>query len=211
MTGEDETAAIDPEEAAEERQRLLRVVEAVVFASAEPVPDEALAERLPEGVALAELMEELQRFYRFRGIHLVRAAGGWVFRTAPDLAGALATERVETRRLSRAQIETLAIIAYHQPVTRAEIEEIRGVSMHKGTLDLLMETGWVQPRGRRETPGRPVTWVTTDAFLRHFGLDTLKDLPNLAELEAAGLLDQRPVETLGETGTDRGEPPEEEL
>jgi segregation and condensation protein B len=203
-------SAADP---AEERQRRRRLIEAIVFASALPVTETSLRERMPDSQDIAALLEELQRDYRFRGINLVRVAGGWAFRTASDLAGSLSAERIESRRPSRAQLETLAIIAYHQPVTRAEIEEIRGVVLHKGTLDLLMETGWVQPKGRRETPGRPVTWVTTEAFLRHFGLDSLKDLPNLEELKAAGLLDARVVETLGEAGADSGraELPEEEL
>jgi segregation and condensation protein B len=199
------------EDVAETRQRHLRLVEAIVFASPAPVAEAALAARLPEGTDVPALLAELERTYKFRGINLAKVAGGWSFRTAPDLAGALTLERVETRRLSRAQIETLAIIAYHQPVTRAEIEEIRGVTLHKGTLDLLLETGWIQPKGRRETPGRPVTWVTTDAFLVHFGLDALKDLPNLDELAAAGLLDARPVEVLGERGETTALPPDEEL
>ncbi|HVJ51330.1 MAG TPA: SMC-Scp complex subunit ScpB [Aliidongia sp.] len=191
-----------------ERADALRLIEALLFAALGPLDEAELARRLPEGLVLAPLLDELRQFYRFRGINLVKVAGAWTFRTAPDLAGQLATERVEARRLSRAQLETLAIIAYHQPVTRAEIEEIRGVTLSKGTLDLLLETGWVQPKGRRETVGRPVTWVTTDAFLAHFGLDAVRDLPNLEELRAAGLLDAAPPVTLGEAEIPL---PEEEL
>jgi segregation and condensation protein B len=191
-----------------DRADALRLIEALLFAATTPLDEAELARRLPEHLALTPLLDELRTFYRFRGINLVRIAGAWTFRTAPDLAGHLAADRVEPRRLSRAQLETLAIVAYHQPVTRAEIEEIRGVSLSKGTLDLLLETGWVQPKGRRETVGRPITWVTTQAFLEHFGLDALKDLPDLDELKAAGLLDASPAVTLGD-----GDPamPDEEL
>jgi segregation and condensation protein B len=197
----------EPSDAVHDREYALRLIEALLFASPAPLADEALQDRLPEGMALAPLVETLQQHYRFRGINLVRVAGGWTFRTAPDLAGHLAREVVQSRKLTRAQIETLAIIAYHQPVTRAEIEEIRGVTLHKGTLDLLVEAGWVQPKGRRETPGRPVTWVTTDGFLQHFGLDSIGDLPNLEELKAAGLLDARPIESLGEGPVDADDSP----
>ncbi len=205
MTEIDQAPETDTER---ERADALRLIEALLFAATAPLDEAELARRLPEGLPLAELLEELRSFYRFRGINLVRVAGAWTFRTAPDLAGHLASDRVVARRLSRAQLETLAIIAYHQPVTRAEIEEIRGVSLSKGTLDLLLETGWIQPKGRRETVGRPVTWVTTTAFLEHFGLDRLADLPNIEELKAAGLLDAAPQPTLGEA-----EPPlpDEEL
>lgn len=189
----------EPTDAERDRERALRLIEALLFAAPEPLGDAQIAARLPSGMDPAPLLDELQRFYRFRGINLVRVAGAWTFRTAPDLAGSLAIETVQTRKLTRAQIETLAIIAYHQPVTRAEIEEIRGVTLHKGTLDLLMEAGWVQPKGRRETPGRPITWATTDGFLAHFGLDSLRDLPNRDELKAAGLLDASPTPvSLGE-------------
>jgi segregation and condensation protein B len=190
---EDRSPPHEPTDAERDHEHALRLIEALLFASPEPLGEDALASRLPEGMALAPLLEELQRFYRFRGITLVRVAGAWTFRTATDLAGHLAIETVQSRKLTRAQIETLAIIAYHQPVTRAEIEEIRGVGLHRGTLDLLMEAGWVQPKGRRETPGRPITWVTTDGFLQHFGLDSLRDLPNIDELRAAGLLDASPT------------------
>ena len=195
ITGRSEERAPphEPTDAERDHEHALRLIEALLFASPAPLGEAALASRLPDGMALAPLLDELQRFYRFRGITLVRVAGAWTFRTAADLAGQLAIETVHSRKLTRAQIETLAIIAYHQPVTRAEIEEIRGVSLHRGTLDLLMEAGWVQPKGRRETPGRPITWATTDGFLQHFGLDSLRDLPNLEELRAAGLLDASPT------------------
>lgn len=168
-----------------------RLIEAVLFASPEPVPDSDLAARLPEGVALRPILADLAQHYAGRGVVLMRVAQGWAFRTAPDLAPLLVDLRQEVRRLSRAAIETLAIIAYHQPVTRAEIEDIRGVETSKGTLDTLLETGWVRMRGRRRTPGRPVTYGTTDAFLDHFGLEELRDLPGLDELKGAGLLSAR--------------------
>jgi segregation and condensation protein B len=190
--------SVEPTDQEAERERALRLIEALLFASDRPMGDAELAARLPETLVLEELLDALRGHYRFRGINLVRAAGGWTFRTAPDLAGLLAHETVQARKLTRAQIETLAIIAYHQPVTRAEVEEIRGVTLAKGTLDLLMEAGWVMPKGRRETPGRPATWVTTEGFLLHFGLDSLRDLPNIDELKAAGLLDARPASTMGE-------------
>lgn len=171
----------------------LRLVEAMLFASAEPLDERSLAERLPEGVDLAEILAELQGHYAPRGVNLMRREGKWAFRTAPDLAGRLVIEQTQTRRLSRAAIEVLAIIAYNQPITRAEIEEVRGVALSKGTLDLLFEAGWIRPRGRRRTPGRPLQWATSDAFLDHFGLESLDDLPNLKELKAAGLLDTRPA------------------
>jgi segregation and condensation protein B len=169
----------------------LRTLEAILFASSEPVPEGELRKRLPESADCGALLTELQRFYAARGVNLVKVAGGWAFRTAPDLVAALMTrEIVEQRRLSRAALEMLAIIAYHQPVTRTEIEEIRGVVTGKGTLDLLIEIGWVRIAGRRRVPGRPVTYGTTDAFLEHFGLDRVSDLPGLDELAAAGLLEK---------------------
>jgi segregation and condensation protein B len=171
----------------------LRILEAIIFASDEPVPETALAAHLPEGTDLRALLRMLQDQYRPRGVNLMRAGPRWSFRTAPDLAGSLRIEREEPRRLSRAAVETLATIAYHQPVTRAEIEEIRGVTQSRGTLDVLLDAGWVKPGKRRETPGRPVTWLTTEKFLDHFGLESLKDLPGLDELKAAGLLDARPA------------------
>lgn len=166
-----------------------RLVEALIFASAEPVSEEALALELPRGVDLDTVLRRLVEDYRGRGVELVRVAGKWQFRTAADLASRLTRETVETRKLGRAALETLAIIAYHQPVTRAEIEQVRGVSMSKGTLDVLLEIGWIRMRGRRRTPGRPVTWGTTEAFLVHFGLEAIRDLPGLDELKAAGLLE----------------------
>ncbi|MEH0073292.1 SMC-Scp complex subunit ScpB [Pannonibacter sp. Pt2] len=167
----------------------LRMVEALLFASAEPLARDDIAARLPQGMDVDGLLSELKRHYAMRGVNLVRVAGKWAFRTAEDLAYLLQREAVEQRKLSRAALETLAIIAYHQPVTRAEVEEIRGVSTNKGTLDVLMETGWIRMRGRRRTPGRPVTYGTTDSFLDHFGLEVIGDLPGLEELKGAGLLD----------------------
>ena len=171
------------------RPEALRFIEALLFAAAEPLDEETLAARLPEGVDLQAAMRALQAEYAMRGVNLVRVAGKWSFRTAKDLAWLMAREAVEQKKLSRAATETLAIIAYHQPVTRAEIEDIRGVSASKGTLDVLLETGWIRPRGRRKTPGRPITFGTTEAFLSHFGLESISDLPGLEELRSAGLMD----------------------
>jgi segregation and condensation protein B len=170
----------------------VRIAEAIVFASAEPVAEETIAERLPDGVAPAQALRELKGRYNGRGVNLVQVAGGWAFRTAPDLAPVLRAERPSERKLSRAALETLAIIAYHQPVTRSEIEDIRGVTTSKGTIDQLLEAGWVQPGRRRQVPGRPVTWVTTAGFLDHFGLAALEDLPGLRDLAAAGLIEKGP-------------------
>jgi len=166
----------------------LRMVEAMIFASSEPVSESSLQERLPEGASLADILAELRQHYAHRGVNLVRSGSNWAFRTAEDLSFILQREAVSQRRLSRAALEMLAIVAYHQPVTRAEIEEIRGVITSKGTLDVLMETGWIRMRGRRRTPGRPVTYGTTDHFLDHFGLEELRDLPGLDELKGSGLL-----------------------
>jgi len=171
-----------------ERREHLRIVEALLFASAEPVSALVLASRLPEGADIAGLLEELKAIYSDRGVNLCQVAGGWAFRTADDLGFLMQREALEQKRLSRAALETMAIIAYHQPVTRAEIEAIRGVATSKGTLDMLLEIGWIRMRGRRRTPGRPVTYGTTPAFLDHFGLDTVADLPGLSELKGAGLL-----------------------
>ncbi|MEG3617896.1 SMC-Scp complex subunit ScpB [Magnetovibrio sp. PR-2] len=182
---EAETQEIDPE--------LVRLLEAVLFASSEPVSERSLSARLPEGVYVKPLLKELMGFYEGRGVLLVRRGGSWAFRTAPDLGQRLNLEVEVSKKLSRAAIETLAIIAYHQPVTRAEIEEIRGVSLSKGTLDLLFEETWIKPRGRRETPGRPMQWGTSDNFLDHFGLASVSELPGLKELRAMGLLDSRPA------------------
>ena len=173
------------------RPEHLRLLEAMLFASAEPLDAATLAERLPEEMDVEAALEALQQEYATRGVNLVRIAGKWTFRTATDLSWLLSREAVETRKLSRAALETLAIIAYHQPVTRAEIEDIRGVSTSKGTLDVLLETGWIRPRGRRKAPGRPLTFGTTEAFLAHFGLESLSVLPGLEELKGAGLFDGR--------------------
>lgn len=171
----------------------LRLLEAVLFASTEPVTEKSLARRLPEDVEIKPLLEALKADYADRGVNLVQAGGSWAFRSAPDLTGMLNREIEVGRKLGRATIETLAIIAYHQPITRGEIEEIRGVSLSKGTFDALFELGWIRPRGRRQTPGRPTTWGTTDGFLDHFGLESIKDLPGIEELKSAGLLDKRPA------------------
>jgi segregation and condensation protein B len=176
---------------AEPRPEHLRLLEALLFASAEPLDTATLAERLPDEVDVEAALARLQEDYAARGVNLVRVAGKWAFRTARDLSWLLAREAVETRKLSRAALETLAIIAYHQPVTRAEIEDIRGVTASKGTLDVLLETGWIRPRGRRKAPGRPITFGTTEAFLTHFGLEGLTALPGLEELKGAGLFDGR--------------------
>ena len=169
----------------------VRMAEAIVFASAEPVTDKALVARLPEGVDVPLVMGELQTLYEKRGVNLVQVGDSWAFRTAGDLAFLMSRDSVQQKKLSRAALEVLAIIAYHQPVTRAEIEEIRGVETSKGTLDTLMETEWVRLRGRRRTPGRPVTYGTTDKFLDHFGLSEIRDLPGIEELKGAGLLSVR--------------------
>jgi segregation and condensation protein B len=176
----------------------LRLVEALLFASTAPLDEAHLAQRLPEGSDVAGLVAELAEHYSARGVNIVRIAGGWTLRTASDLGPRLKLELTVTRKLSRAAIETLAIVAYHQPVTRGEIEEIRGVIVSSGTLDVLMEAGWIAPKGRRETPGRPVTWVTTEQFLKHFGLADRNDLPGIEELKAAGLVGVRPDFTLAE-------------
>ena len=167
----------------------VRIVEALLFAASEPLDESTLADSLPKGTNVAALLSELKEQYTGRGIHLVKAAGKWAFRTAEDLSWLLEKHAHEERRLSKAALETLAIIAYHQPVTRAEIEEIRGVSTSVCTRKCLLESVWVRHRGRRRAPGKPITYGTTDAFLGHFGLDNIKDLPGLADLKAQGLLD----------------------
>jgi segregation and condensation protein B len=172
-----------------DRREKLRIVEALLFAASEPLKEMELAQHFAEGEDVHALLEELQGLYAGRGVNLMRIAGKWAFRTADDLSFLLERQAVEQRRLSRAALETLAIIAYHQPVTRAEIEEIRGVSTSKGTIDVLLETGWIKLRGRRRAPGRPVTYGTTEDFLEHFGFEQIQDLPGLAELKGAGLLD----------------------
>jgi len=173
------------------RPEELRLLEALLFASAEPIDQATLAKRMPDGVDIKQALAQLQAEYAPRGVNLVKVANKWTFRTAGDLSWLMTRESTETRKLSRAAIEVLAIIAYHQPVTRAEIEEIRGVVTSKGTIDVLLETGWIRPRGRRKTPGRPLTFGTTDGFLSQFSLEALGDLPGLEELKGTGLLDSR--------------------
>jgi len=181
-----------PADAPEARRKpALRLLEAMLFAAGEPLDEATIASRLPEGADIRALLSELSEDYALRGVNLVRVAGKWMLRTAPDLGFLLARDKPEPRRLSRAALETLAIIAYHQPVTRAEIEEIRGVSTNKGTLDVLLEAGWARMRGRRRSPGRPVTYGTTELFLVHFGLDAIQDLPGLEELRGTGFIDAR--------------------
>ena len=178
-----------PESVCEARPQELRLLEAMLFASSEPLDETTLAARLPQEIDLVAALQRLQQDYSVRGVNLVRVGGKWTFRTAGDLSWLLSKETAETRKLSRAAIETLAIIAYHQPVTRAEIEEIRGVSTSKGSIDVLLQTGWIRPRGRRKAPGRPATYGTTELLLSHFGLDSLDSLPGLEELKGSGLLD----------------------
>jgi segregation and condensation protein B len=172
-----------------DRNQHLRIIEATMFAAQEPLAMAQLAAVLPEGADIESLLADLQHNYANRGVNVVQVAGKWALRTAEDLSFLLRREVVEQKRLSKAALETLAIVAYHQPVTRADIEEIRGVAISKGTLDMLLAIGWVRMRGRRRTPGRPVTYGTTEAFLVHFGLNEVSDLPGLQELKAAGLLD----------------------
>jgi segregation and condensation protein B len=170
----------------------VRAVEAALFASVEPLTVAELAHHVGADVEIAAVLAELRLHYEGRGVELVERGQRWHFQTAPDLASILRPEREESRKLSRAAVETLAIIAYHEPVTRAEIEAIRGVQISRGTLDVLMEAGWVRPAGRREAPGRPLTFATTATFLQHFGLESRRDLPGIDDLKAAGLLD--PIE-----------------
>lgn len=185
------TDPTDYDEHGEIAERNLRILEAILFASAEPLSPAEIAPHLGEGADIPALLDELARRYTGRGIQLVRRGERWAFRTADDLSFLLRREETESRQLSRAALETLAIIAYHQPATRAEVEEVRGVASGGGTFDVLMQTGWVRMRGRRRTPGRPVTYGTTDAFLDHFGLESLADLPGLEELKGSGLLSSR--------------------
>ena len=177
------------ETAAETRPEELRMLEALLFAASEPLDEKAVGKQLPPGADVRAILKRLQVEYAPRGVNLVHVGNKWMFRTANDLSWLLTHEAVEPKKLSRAAIETLAIIAYHQPVTRAEIEEIRGVAVAKGTLDVLLETGWVHPRGRRKAPGRPLTFGTTGNFLSHFGLESLGDLPGLDDLKGSGLFD----------------------
>ena len=186
-------AEIDTEEPRVHRdlKEAERIAEALVFASSEPVSEQAIADRLPEGTDVHAIMTGLANTYSLRGVNLTRVGNHWAFRTAADLSFLIHRDQTEVRKLSRAALEVLAIISYHQPVTRAEIEEIRGVATSRGTLDVLLESGWVKMRGRRRTPGRPVTYGTTLDFLDHFGLEDLRDLPGMEELKGAGLLSSR--------------------
>lgn len=191
-SGTGEPAGEAADESAEDpnaRPEALRLLEALLFAATEPVEEKVLGKRLPSGTDVHASLRRLQLEYAPRGINLVRIGTRWAFRTANDLAWLLTHQATEPKKLSRAAVETLAIIAYHQPVTRAEIEDVRGVAVAKGTLDVLLETGWIRPRGRRKAPGRPLTYGTTDQFLSHFGLEALNDLPGLDELKGAGLFD----------------------
>lgn len=172
---------------------LSRVIEAFLFASAEPVSLGLLENRFPDIANIKDIVADLQKQYEGRGVVLVPVGEAWAFRTAPDLGPALAFQKTVQRKFSRAALETLAIVAYHQPITRAEIESIRGVATNKGTLDVLLEAGWIKPGRRKEVPGRPLTWVTTPGFLDHFGLSAVGDLPGLEDLKASGLLDKRPA------------------
>ena len=185
----------------------LRLIEALLFASAEPLSEKALASHFGEGTDVAALLKRLQGDYAGRGVNLLERDGAWAFRTAADLADRMRIERTQLRKLSRAAVETMAVIAYHQPVSRAEIETIRGVATARGTLDVLIEAGWITPGRRRETPGRPGTWVTTEGFLDHFSLESLRDLPGVDELKATGLLDKRPaIQTLTQSDEPDDEP-----
>ena len=174
----------DMDDNMDRKEQDMRLLEAMLFATGEPLTVAAMHERLPEGADVGGMLMELQKRYEKRGVHLIEMNGAWAFRTAVDLGDALSLHKEVQRKLSRAAMETLAIVAYHQPVTRAEIENIRGVATSKGTLDVLMEAGWVKPGRRRESPGRPLTWVTTSAFMDHFGLESMTDLPGLDELKA---------------------------
>ena len=189
MTGAENVAQLFPSAARGVSLEDVRIAEALVFAAAEPVEESAIAARLSDGADVEAVMEELRRLYEGRGVNLARVARRWMFRTADDLGWALARDREEKRKLSRAALETLAIVAYHQPVTRADIEQIRGVAVSKGALDVLMEAGWVRMRGRRKAPGRPITYGTTAEFLVEFGLNAIGDLPGLDELKGAGLFE----------------------
>lgn len=179
------------DQAGEDQREATRIAEALLFAATEPLDEAELGRHMAPGVDVRSVLEELRAQYAGRGVNLARVARKWYFRTATDLGWLLSREQQEQKKLSRAALETLAIIAYHQPVTRAEIEDIRGVAISRGTIDVLMETGWVRLRGRRKAPGRPVTYGTTDAFLMHFGLENITDLPGLDELKSAGLFDGR--------------------
>ncbi|MDP2354954.1 MAG: SMC-Scp complex subunit ScpB [Beijerinckiaceae bacterium] len=179
------------DQAAETRQEAVRIAEALLFAATEPLDDAEIGRHMAAGVDVRSVLEELREHYTGRGVNLARVAKRWYFRTAPDLGWLLSRDQQDQKKLSKAALETLAIVAYHQPVTRAEIEDIRGVTISRGTIDVLMETGWVRLRGRRKAPGRPVTYGTTESFLLHFGLENITDLPGLDELKSAGLFDGR--------------------
>ena len=191
------------------RDHNVRLVEAMLFASAEPVSEPDLKARLADDVDLAAVLDVLATAYTGRGVELVKVGRSWAFRTAADLGRELRGTETQIRKLSRAGLETLSIIAYHQPITRGELEEIRGVSFSKGTLDVLLEAGWIRPGKRRLTPGRPLTWITTEAFLDHFALEGLEDLPGLADLKAAGLLDRRPGLGIAMRAEDAAEGPDD--
>jgi segregation and condensation protein B len=185
------------DKAADERAEAIRIAEALLFAATQPLEEADIAKHLAKGVDVRGVLEDLRAHYAGRGINLARVARKWYFRTAADLGWLLSRDQQEQKKLSRAALETLAIIAYHQPVTRAEIEDIRGVAISRGTIDVLIETGWVRLRGRRKAPGRPVTYGTTDNFLLHFGLESVGDLPGLDELKSAGLFDGRLPKAFG--------------
>lgn len=185
----------------EEDYQHLRMLEALLFAASEPLDEKTLKQRLPDSANLRYLLKTLKKTYEKRGVNIIKVAEKWTFRTASDLHFLLQEHRQNIRRLSRAALETLAIIAYHQPITRAEIEDVRGVSLSKGTLDMLLEIRWIRMVGRRRVPGRPITYGTSDAFLEHFGLENSKDLPGVDELRAAGLLESEPVVSVVENKT----------
>ncbi len=191
VMSQEEVESVPEDKTPEPRAEELRLLEAMLFASSTPLDEKELAARLPQDIDVRAALVRLQHDYAARGVNLMRVNGKWTFRTANDLSWLLSKETVEPRKLSRAAIETLAIIAYHQPVTRAEIEEIRGVTTSKGSVDVLLETGWIRPRGRRKAPGRPLTYGTSPEFLSHFGLDAVGDLPGLEELKGSGLLEGR--------------------
>ena len=201
-TGFEEEQAADSVKPDSDAKQDIRLLEAILFAASEPLSISVIRERMPKNADVGGLLLDLQKHYDGRGVNLIEMENVWAFRTAADLSEALKIEKDLQRKLSRAAMETLAIIAYHQPVTRAEIENIRGVATSKGTLDVLMEAEWIKPGRRRETPGRPLTWVTTTSFLDHFALEALTDLPGLDDLKASGLLDRRPaIDALPDTGS----------
>jgi segregation and condensation protein B len=206
LADEEASQALGVHLAVNTERRNLRILEALLFAASEPLDEETLIGRLPLEANIQHLLATLAAEYEERGVRLVEVGGRWRFETAPDLAEVLTEVRQEPRKLSQAALETLSIIAYHQPVTRAEIEEIRGVAVSRGTLDLLFELRWIRPRGRRRTPGRPVTYGTTSQFLEYFSLSTIGDLPGTADLKAAGLLDARlpPDFTVPDPGRSEG-------